>query len=48
MKHEINIPTQFPLQKELLDLLKELLPLHSVYVISVQKEKRNFFIIKMY
>jgi len=41
MKEDTNIPTQFPLQKELLDLLKELLPLHSVYVISVQKEKKK-------
>lgn len=34
-------PTQFPLQKELLDLLKKLLPLHSVYVIGVYKEKKK-------
>jgi hypothetical protein len=34
-------PTQFPLQKELLDLLKKLLPLHSVYVIGVYKKKKK-------
>ncbi|MEC3905966.1 hypothetical protein VOI54_02940 [Tamlana sp. 2201CG12-4] len=33
--------TQFPLQKELLALLKELLPLHSVYVLSIYKEKKK-------
>ena len=30
-----------PYQKKLLDLLKKLLPLHSVYVISVYKEKKK-------
>jgi len=34
-------PTKFPLQEELLDLLKKLLPLHSVYVIGVHKERKK-------
>jgi hypothetical protein len=38
---EAKTPTNYSLKKELLDLLKELLPLHSVYVISVQKEKKK-------
>ncbi|MFZ2283559.1 MAG: hypothetical protein WAV86_06760 [Lutibacter sp.] len=41
MKHKTKTPTKFPLQEELLDLLKQLLPLHSVNVISVQKEKKK-------
>ena len=41
MKYKTKIPTAFPLQEELLDLLKKLLPLHSVYVISIQKEKKK-------
>lgn len=41
MKHKAKTPTKFPLQEELLDLLKKLLPLHSVNVISVQKEKKK-------
>jgi hypothetical protein len=38
---ETKTPTKFPLSKELLELLKQLLPLHSVNVISVQKEKKK-------
>ena len=38
---EAKTPTKFPLDKELLDLLKKLLPLHSVYVISIYKEKKK-------
>ncbi|PKV51877.1 hypothetical protein ATE84_3977 [Aquimarina sp. MAR_2010_214] len=41
MKQDIFIPTQFPLQEELLDLLKKLLTLHSVYVIGYNKEKKQ-------
>jgi hypothetical protein len=41
MEIKAKTQTKFPLQNELLDLLKELLPLHSVYVISVQKEKKK-------
>jgi len=41
MKNKTKISTKFPLQEELLDLLKKLLPLHSVNVISVQKEKKK-------
>ena len=41
MKEDISIPTQFPLQKELIDLIKRELPLHSVYVISLNKEKKQ-------
>jgi len=41
MRHKTKTPTKFPLQKELLDLLKQLLPLHSVYVISAYKEKKK-------
>tara|TARA_R110002050_G_scaffold243115_1_gene379508 strand:+ start:33514 stop:34383 length:870 start_codon:yes stop_codon:yes gene_type:complete len=36
-----NVSTKFHLKKELLNLLKELLPLHSVYVIGVNKEKKQ-------
>lgn len=41
MKHKTKIPTEFPLQKEILDLLKKLLPLHSLYVISVNEERKE-------
>jgi len=41
MNHKTITPTKFPLQKELIDLLNQLLPLHSVYVINVQKEKKQ-------
>lgn len=41
MKHKTKTPTNYPLKKELLDLLKKLLPLHSVYVIGVYKEKKK-------
>ncbi len=41
MKHEINISTQFPLQEDLLELLKTMLSLHSVYVIGNIKEKKK-------
>lgn len=34
-------PTKFHFKKELLNLLKELLPLHSVYVIGYNKEKKR-------
>lgn len=38
---ELETQTNPSLQKELLDLLRELLPLHSVYVISAFKEKKK-------
>jgi len=41
MAQKTKTPTKFPLQKELLDILKRFLPLHSVYVISIQKEKQQ-------
>ncbi|PKP07923.1 MAG: hypothetical protein CVU08_15545 [Bacteroidetes bacterium HGW-Bacteroidetes-3] len=41
MKHKTKTPTKFSLQEELLDLLKKFLPLHSVNVISVKKEKKK-------
>lgn len=41
MNHKTKIPTEFPLQKEILDLLKKLLPLHSLYVISVNEERKE-------
>ncbi|WP_142783751.1 hypothetical protein [Changchengzhania lutea] len=36
-----TLTTKSPLQKELLELLKKLLPLHSVYVLSVFKERKK-------
>lgn len=41
MKHKTKNPTHFPFQKELLDLIKKVLPLHSVYVISIYKETKK-------
>ncbi|MFI1770635.1 hypothetical protein [Thalassobellus citreus] len=38
---EAKTPTKFPFQMELLNLLKELLPLHSVYAIGYNKEKKR-------
>ncbi|WP_308990440.1 hypothetical protein QLS71_003015 [Mariniflexile litorale] len=36
-----KVPTKFPLQKKLLLLLKSLIPLHSVYVINMDKCKNK-------
>lgn len=33
--------TKFPFQNELLNIIKNLVPLHSVYLISFEKEKQN-------
>lgn len=41
MERKTNTPKEFPLQEELLELLKKLIPLHSVYVLSVNKEKKK-------
>ena len=41
MEIEEKTLTKFTLQEELLTLLKKLLPLHSVYVISIDKEKKQ-------
>ncbi|OYX26949.1 MAG: hypothetical protein B7Z06_04915 [Flavobacteriales bacterium 32-35-8] len=38
---ETEATTKFPLQQELLAVIKKELPLHSVYTISVYKEKKN-------
>jgi hypothetical protein len=35
MKHKTKNPTHFPFQKKLLEQIKKVLPLHSVYVISI-------------
>jgi len=36
-----NNPTAFPMQEELLGVLKKMLPLHAVYVIGIQKEAQQ-------
>jgi hypothetical protein len=38
---ETKTSTKLPFKEELIDLIKKELPLHSVYVISVHKEKRK-------
>jgi len=41
MDIQAKTSTKSALQKELIDLMKKLIPLHSVYVIGVNKEKKN-------
>lgn len=41
MKQKTDTTAEFTLQEELLTLLKRLIPLHSVYVISVNNEKQQ-------
>ncbi|GGK32787.1 hypothetical protein GCM10007962_28900 [Yeosuana aromativorans] len=41
MPMKAKAPAKFPLQKELLDLLKNLVPLHSVYVIGMDTSKNK-------
>ncbi|OGS72632.1 MAG: hypothetical protein A3F91_06870 [Flavobacteria bacterium RIFCSPLOWO2_12_FULL_35_11] len=41
MTHKTKISTHFPYKKELLEQIKKVLPLHSVYVISVYKETKK-------
>ena len=41
MNQKTKTPREFPLQGELLDILKKHVPLHAVYVIGIQKEKKK-------
>ena len=41
MLQKENKSSKFYLESELMEVLKTLLPLHSVYVIGINKEKKN-------